>query len=126
MHPLVKKVWDIAQELDLTRNKTAELMRTSFNGYNSWLKGKEPQSPSIKKLENFIKRAEAGETFKPIPKQKPTRVPLENISSDVRTMYEYIYYLEDKYGSLIEVNDDDPVLKLLRVEANARDMTRSR
>lgn len=117
MHPLVKKVRDIAQNLDQTRTETAKHIGTHFSVYDNWLKGKQPQNRSLKKIEKFIERAEAGDTFKPTPKQRPKYIrKIEREKS--KLMYNCIYYLERKYGELKNADESDPILKLFREQSN--------
>lgn len=120
MNPIIKKSWELVQKLDLSINVASRHIGVADNTYSSWLRDEtEPRENSLKKVQKFIDRAEAGETFGPEEKQKPKDVSIANLQERVQIMYELIYKLENKYGSLGNVDDDDPVLKLLREEAGA-------
>jgi len=121
MHPIIKKSWELGQELGLNRKTMAKHIGVGDSTYYYWLDGnRNPTKKSLDKVQKFIDRVEAGETFQPKEKQKPKNIPIENIErEEARPMYELIYELEDTYGRLGNVPNDDPILILLREEAGA-------
>lgn len=121
MHPIIKKSWELGETLGLNRKAIAKHIGVADGTYYYWVRGhRNPTQKSLDKVQKFIDRVEAGETFQPKEKQKPNNIPIENIErEEARPMYELIYKLEDTYGRLGNVPDDDPVLILLREEAGA-------
>lgn len=120
MYRSIERSWALAQELNLSKHATARHIGITASSYDNWLDGNQkPRKSSLEKVERFIDKVEAGETFKPKPKHKPVQTPLRNIESHVRPMYRLIYKLEDRYGgNMRNADEGDPDLTLLREIAN--------
>lgn len=118
MHPIIEKSVEVKNSLGLNLKDTAKHIGVSKSAYASWVRDETPpRKQSLEKVQKFIERAEAGETFKPKPKQRPTMIrKIERKES--KLMYAYIHYLENKYDDLENVDEEDPMYKLLREQTN--------
>ena len=116
---VIKKSWQMAQELGLSVAETCRHMGVSDTSYAKWLKELNvPRQKSMDKVHKFIKRINDGERFEPEPERPPVNIPVENIENvEKRAMYELIFKLEAENIRLADVSDDDPILGLLRKEA---------
>jgi len=108
---------EIGKELKLPKYKLAELIGIAPNAFSAWTSGnRNPSERSLGKLKKFIDAYKEGTLDLPKPKQQPTVIK-EITDPKVKVMYELIYKLENKYGgSLSNVPEDDPVLRILRKE----------
>lgn len=118
---VIKKSWQMAQELGLSVAETCRHMGVSDTSYAKWLKELNiPRQKSMDKVHRFIKRINDGETFEPEPERPPVNIPVENIENEEkRAMYDLIFRLEAENIRLADVSDEDPILELLRKEAGA-------
>ena len=116
---VIKRVLEIGSELGLNNYRLSKLMGVSPNSMSVWTRGvRNPSERSLNKVQMFIDKYEEGTLDLPKPKASPTTVK-KITNPKVKVMYELIHRIEDKYKTLSEAPDDEPLLTMLRKEAGA-------
>lgn len=100
--------------------EATRLIGMSSTSLHYWIDGtRQIRKRSLKKLEKGIELIDKGEIKEVEPfKQKKTgykKLP-DDLKTSTRIMYEYIYLIENKYGSLVGCPSNAPELVVLRSE----------